>query len=745
MKWLKLFIISALCFAGIQHAQACADSYSSEYCYMFSVYNHNLLQRWRNDVAKQNIDFWNKYFGNRYTKQVTAMVNNDMNAAAALKTLIRARQLSRDADGAHYLALLAQMNSAVGSNDPWDYPSKKEQQRRRTVWLFLLNDASKHINSTKLGVRYWLMAVRAAYYSNNRTRCEQLYNNYASRFASSYLADVAGGYMASYWYKDGQKEKAREYYAKTGDLQSLRWCYGTIDLKGIKALYEETPNSVAFPYLIQDFVNAADNDWLWQRETSPYYDKDNKQASDSIRHAITDEMNGFRQLAARVVREGKVNNAALWQSAAAFCAYIMGDEKKATDELDAAAKMKGTERMMDNIRVLRFLASADGSKTDKASDNDVLNDMKWLVGKCRSEQSFDDYNNDGWRRNHYTDAMLRIVYYHLTPSYLKAGRFTTGTLLTGMTYEFVNQTLGGQKRSSQLANPENVTSTSYIDYSRELFDALDTADVKDVIAYRDLLLNPATGNALEQYAARFCYRNADYYNELIGTKYMRLEEFDKAISYLQKVSLKYISSMSIAPYMHAESSYPLWLSYLNKKQVKKQRYVVAPYSYNPKMKFCQDVLALKNRLSLTSDNGERAKIYYELAKRYAQASHVGSCWALLHYSWTVWNADSTYNDSHSRDSYLPQARAMLKECMKCNPSENNKIKCIFALADLADSPWRTFDYDNNGKVVTKYNPNSSQAQLFKELYAYRKTPYLREIGLTRCDNLRDYCLWEAKR
>ena len=152
-----------------------------------------------------------------------------------------------------------------------------------------MNDASQHIaSSKKLSNRYWLMAMRAAFYTNNKDQCQRLWDKNQSKFPTNDIRILAEGYLASYWYKNGEREKAREFYAKVGDLQSLRWCFrNDIGLKGIQKLYAETPNSVAFPYLIQDYVNSIDNDLhpVWGDGTG----------NDSIKQVVTAEMKDFRR------------------------------------------------------------------------------------------------------------------------------------------------------------------------------------------------------------------------------------------------------------------------------------------------------------------------------------------------------------------------------------------------------------------------------------------------------------------
>src|SRR5574344_140849 len=630
----------------------------------------------------------------------------------------------------NYMRLFRQMHN-ISSADPWNYPDKKQIIANNRIWNNILNNASGRIlTSKKPGSRYWLMAMRAAYYTHNKQMCQQLWNKYQSRFSENDIRMLAEGYLASYWYKDGEREKAREFYAGIGDLQSLRWCFkDDIGLKGIQKLYAETPNSVAFPYLIQDYVNSVDNDL----HTADYY-SDN---SDSVRQAAKVEMKSFRTFVKGVLKENKVLNPALWKSAAAYFAYLLDDSKTALKELDEAEAMKGTDRMKENIRVLRFFVKSDDSGFDASFDAYALKELKWLMGKVKSEPSYLDYGS--WSRysvrNHYSDALERIVYYHLTPGYLKSGRFNTGAVLTGMTTEFISMNFRGNKRSSQYLSEWKEGYYSE-DYSNKIFELLDSADVKDVVSYKELLETPAKGNELEQTAISYCRRDMNYYNDLIGTKYLRTEDFAKAGEYLGKLDLPFVSASPISPYLHSDNSYPMWYAWKAHKALDKFRFVETALTINPKLVFSKRMLALQQQLSSATDNKVKAQINYEMAKRYFQASQNGYCWAYLHYRWTI---DSTYRADNYKEKYIEHAEVCLQNSMQQNPSVSNKVNCLFALASLADTPWRTSEYDwKKGKDVYIYHPEGSQAKIFAQLYELRSSKEFAVQELSRCDNLKSY-------
>jgi hypothetical protein len=738
MKWIRFIAISVMICLGNNRADACSDYYTPDMCNMFSVFNYNDLFAFNKSFYNSQFTFWKTYFGKSINEKTVkdGIFNTEgeiLSSGTKLNALIKSLQLRKDNDGAHYLGLMRQMRSITSAN-AWDYPTKEQLAHNKSIWSYLQKDATSHIaKSSKLGNRYWLMAMRAAYYNNDKNGCLKLWNDYQSKYADGDIKMLAEGYLASYWYKDGQREKAREFYAKVGDLQSLRWCFkDDIQLKGIRKLYAETPNSVAFPYLIQDYVNALDND------LHPLFGWDNDAETDSIHRVVLAEINEFRQFAKQVIADGKIQHPALWKSASAYLAYLSGNNKGAIGELEDANQLKGTSRMKENIRILRFFVKSKDRDTSTSFENYALNELRWLVSKAKAEPDANNFNFY-YKRNHYSDALQRIVLFNLTPNYLKAGKFTTAAALTGMENEFINIDFRENKRSGKYKK-EWTEGYYYADYSDYYFSLLDSADVKDVVAYKELLVHPENGTTLEQYAISHCYKNMNYYNELIGTKYIRIEDYDNAITYLKPVSHQYIWAMNIAPYLHGNSSMPLWYSWKQSKTSKKTHYEEIYLDKNPKLLYCNSMLALKQRLTLATDNKERANLHYQLAEKYLQLTIDGNCWAYIYYSWSVASRDGNDYISNNIRHFKALAKSNLQESMKLNANVTNRVNCLFALASMSEeSPWRTYEYSmKKQRDVAIYHPRSIQASYFDQIYRLRTAKEFALQGLSRCDNLKSY-------
>ncbi|MCH4156770.1 MAG: hypothetical protein LKF31_10760 [Muribaculaceae bacterium] len=724
MKSAKFILISLLCIFGCFRALPCTPESQSGKGFLFSVYNHNSIAD--DSVRIKNIAFWHNYVKGKVSDNSIENAIYDLETYSADNkvthdtSLIQFLKKEKDTDAVHYLELLKQTSAISNSYNSWDYPSKAQQAIYRKVWASILIDASKRITSSKrLSSRYWLMAVRAAFYSKNASRCKQIYAKYAKRFRNSYIKDLAEGYLAYYWLHNGQREKAREFYAHVGDLRSLRWCFkDNINMKGIKALYAECPSSVAFPYLIQDFVNSRDFSC-------------NQYADDDSMH--NNQIIEFCKFANKVLKEGKVKNPALWQSAAAFLTFINGHADDALNGINKAAMMKGTPRVMDNIRVLRFAIMSSAFTRQSGFNDYAVNEFTWLAEKIKSEPTYVDYSNKYSCRNHYSDAYERIVKAYLVPQLMKNGDFATAAAVMSMDNEFINGTFNNMEHQKKVS--EDYQEGIIDDYSNGSFEMLDTASIDDVRAYAKLLMNPDKAHSLARYAAYKAYNNPDFLNELIGTKYLRIEYFSKAIHYLSKVSLSYINSMNITPYLHRniEIVHGFEFLYLNKNERDKS-VLYTTLSSNPKLEFAKTILATFKAAITEKDTTKKANLFYKLGEYYIQASLSGSCWAYLHYSWSSQSLDVP---SYGQDSYLDNAKKMFENSMLIDKSDYNSIRCLMALASIENIPWdETFD-DGNCYKFARFQ-FLEIARYFICLNNYRNSPAFSDLRVGKCDNIRFY-------
>ncbi len=121
-----------------------------------------------------------------------------------------------------------------------------------------------------------------------------------------------------------------------------------------------------------------------------------------------------------------------------------------------------------------------------------------------------------------------------------------------------------------------------------------TMKVEDLIKFLDYAKS-SPGNPLDTYLIANIEYDHTKMDELIGTKYMRVAEWEKAIEYASSE-------------IHWKSNY--------------------------KIDFAKEMLTMEKEAAIMKGDAQCQR-YYDLAIRYAQAGYTGDCWYLTQYSKSV--------------------------------------------------------------------------------------------------------------
>ena len=124
-----------------------------------------------------------------------------------------------------------------------------------------------------------------------------------------------------------------------------------------------------------------------------------------------------------------------------------------------------------------------------------------------------------------------------------------------------------------------------------------------------------------------------------------------------------------------------------------------------------------------------------MATRYYQASHLGDCWFITHYRWSV--SDSTRT---GEADFTGRAINYLNVA-KTATVFYQKEKVLYALAYIPLEPWYSEDWDDNtSKNIYKYNIGSRQYKALQELSAFERqnTDNTPSIYVTKCDVLKKF-------
>lgn len=641
---------------------ACAGMGTHNY-YLFSVFNREKMGQ---SLFTERLDaFWKNYTNGLvdewrwHDKEIYAYAQQkgDKDMVAYLDELKK------------YLDISDQMQ------ETWDYPTKEQLAERKQTLQNMIVKADAHRNG-KMGVQWRLLRMRANMVLGKHQDNLTYWHNVASQLSPSVYKDMMQNIYAGALMNTGNRIEACNEFARQGDMLSMKWGMRNYrNIAGIKTIYAENPNMAVLSYLVQDFVNNA-------QETLDSYTKDEKGEMIPVddewmrmvdaRVASKQDVDEFIGFAQKVLKEKKTDSPALWKAAIGELQYLYGHHDEAMKTLDEAVKMAGTQRMKDNARAIRLVASVGSKRFQKSSYQKwVVEEMRWLVTKSKE---------DGGYYNHYREVMDRLIYTELSPRYEKMGDKNLANALLAL-YENDSVMWGEQSESM----PDNSWNPNYSGY---YYYELSELSADQLVDYYQWLKTKSKGE-LEAWAKQAVRMEDNYYLDLIGTRYMSEGKFDKAIDYLKNIPWSFLEGQNISYYMaHRDYSKPRWegRQRFGKDEVTEGAHL-ATLSKNPKLDFCKDIVNMEAQLPVARQ-GVREDLAYKLATRYFQASVYGDCWYLTDYGW------SSYIDTLSTKERLFVDKTIeYLNISKQSTDMQMRLKSLYALAYIPVEPWCDEDYN----------------------------------------------------
>lgn len=698
MKKILVFWVVMLCYSAVY---ACADCYSYNF-YMFSVISRNefveventgFLKFWKtytNGKATQNdVDILNDIDYNDYKKLLAGQTVNNIKSLI-IETAVK----KNDAEMIDYLNLLGKFLYSSISYDYWDYPSKEEIADSKKTAQEIVSVALNY-KGERLKERYALLIMRCFFRQGSYEAAVNFWNSIASDIPDGGCKKAMQGLYAGSLFKTGKVEQAAEIFAQLNDMLSVKYCLkNKRNLSGISKIYASNPNSSCLPFLVQDFVNNA-------QETidTTGYEKDNPYYHPIYKREVLD----FAAKANAIVDEGKTKCPQLWKTAAAMVHYLVNFQQDAEKEIDQAISLKGTPRMNDNARAIRLLIKANSSQP--LDENYVIQELKWLESKF-----VDDYTDD----RHYNEVYERIVYLGLIPRFEREGKTENVLLL----YNYLDN-----RRLKDLDLNSNY-------YHGEFFCGLLSQTSDKAVKFFEFMKKNTSKTTLQKYFCNYMNYSDEFYNDIIGTIFLREDNMPKAAEYHKLVSAKFVSGLDCAPYMfYRDYSVPVWfnlqvLSY--EKECSKVN-----LTENKRYKFALEINDLKTKYA-KSKGEERKKLAYELGVRYYQASRLGRCWFLTDYGWSSWYEGPAFKNEKD---FAKIAISYLEESStSTNTDLQEKSLCGLSYIPIGQMLNCYYDENNDWKYVCDVDKNSRQYLALKRLKNFTKNNKPKYLG--KCDMLR---------
>ncbi len=665
---MKRFIVISLLCAISMSILACAWPATHNY-YLFSPCTG---EEFKERTDRVTLDNWKAYLG---TKEEYYYFDAD--------EAIKAAQKKNDALMVSYIQQLQKYIACADEkrNERWEYPTKA-QLAKRTQTLKSVKTYAQGKLKTRLRSQHALLLMRCNMMLGMHAENVNFYQQTASKLIESVYRDMMENIYAGALLKTGHSIEAADLFAKQGDWESLMTMfYKKRSYDAIKQEYQRDPNSAVLPFLVKDFVNNA-QEAVDGEDVMP--------GKLFVRNIQRKEAMQMCQLAEQVVKESKTATPALWQSAKAWLEYLFGNSSKAEKDITKASAMEGTQRMKDNVRVLKLYIVAAQTPPSSKFDNFLAEELTWLDGK-QQEDKF------------YSNALDRLVHQQLTDKYALQPILAVSLL---------------KAADSQYYN-----------------DYIDTMHVDRLLQYISYLSsNPTT--PLDRFLQPRQKADIHALNDLVGTKYMRLCQWQQAMLWLQKVPLTYYNNKGYAVYA-ANRRYTIepWI----KRQWLKEGMEYSDRKWNlksnPKMDFAREMLKMEGEMNMLTGQAQQQRCY-DLAVRYAQACVTGDCWFLMRDGKSC--ADSVR--VNEADLAGKAIELLNKTCLTNNSALKEKVLFALCYGELYTKKWYNKDWDTaSGDIIYRPNIASQNYKAFAALTAYEKAKTTAlPTYISRCDEYKQF-------
>ena len=668
---MKRFIIISLLSALTLPMMACLW-WEPDNPYLFSMYRSN---NFRTRVEKICNDNWKAYLG-----------STDEWYYFDADEIIKAAQQKGDALMVSYIQNLKKYLDCVDIEQrkqyEWNYPTKEELSGLRNT-LMTIRSYALGKTKTKLRSQHALLYMRCnmmlGRHQDNITFWEQT----ASQYIETVYKDMMKNIYAGALYNSNREAEAGELFAEMDDYESLMTqFYKKRSYLAISQHYKQSPNSKVLPFLLQDFVNNA-------QEAEDAKGNGALGGKLFIRDINQQESWQMQQFCELVVREGKTETPIMWKCAKAWLEYLSGKKQEALKDIEAAMKLEGTERMKDNARVLKFYISAAQAKPSDKFDQYVTEEIEWLWTKSEEDEF-------------YKNAMRRLSNQVIIPHYQDKPEQQLALMLTTGNYLYSNH--------------------------------IDTMRVDRLEKFYYYTLTPGK-KPFDKFLKCHISTKDSTLIELIGTKYMRLAQWDKAIQWLKDIPASYYNKNSSEEYLYyaymRNWEVEPWIhrQWLDSGKAYERKWT---WNRNIKLDFCKEMQMMESSLHLLKDRTLERR-YYNLAVRYAQAAIKGDCW------WLLRDAKSCYDTVRVNEvDFAAKAVELLqKTAMTSDP--DLKLKALFGMGyrELYGSNtklWKETEWSEKvSDYVTQYYAQAPQFRAYQALFDLVEDEPEEPMYISKCD------------
>lgn len=614
-------------------------AFSDGFIFENSVYNAIVQYVTTKEIKKEkqeNCKLWQQQTSSDISLQdiedvlynVSVSTLQDLLQSKCENTFVQFLQKEKNQDFVSYILLLKAFHEKkVAYLDPWYYPYEKGEK------LIEFSDIELPVGNAILHDRCVLLEMKILFEQQKWADCEQLWKKEHKKMKESFLKESLYGYYVGALYRTKPSVEVIRSFSKIGDYLSMIRCAETImpekDCMYLFDMYcNDNLNSQSMPAMLQIMgeyaIRMEKCDVLLKTALRMVKRKDCEEPA--MWYYTIATMEFFQKLNNHFPYEsfamGFYYGTSMYDDWRTYNKSVRKNYSYLSDLLTRAEQSRGNAFIKESIQMFRYALNIESGNC--SSDEYVGSALKYF------SQIDKKYNHDYVLNSIMTIMMLS---------------HSTNNILSGDTIRALQSLNVADGDFTQPAQDQ------YKRYYSSLFEIMESLPVQSVISYVNSLSQPKNSNS--QYLKDLSYIvDMNYFNEYIGTRYLREQNYKAAIQYLSKVPLWYQNRLKTNEYMDRD--------YFSHRRYRK---IADNSSY--KLTFAKKMLDLENRILTEKNPNKKGELLIQ--KAVAVGNSLSYCWSL-----------TRYYSSISGDWFETQeAQKILKQAIRTFTDKEIAARCLY--------------------------------------------------------------------
>jgi len=614
-------------------------------------------------VEDENLRLWHDYFHGKVdvsslNEAIYYLSYSQIKEGKHPNKLVQLLRKPAYQDAKNYLLFAKNMSkySTGSSLDPWE---KEEVKLKRSInaSISLACTKARKSKSVELKKRYAHLAIRVAYYAHQLQKVKRIYQSFfagqKSKTAIDYWAmhfrynldkvnDESIIHRAEVFRHSNDKKLATYLNFKVIPQKEVAHAINTsknaeekanilalsmvqkLDpaLENLKELHQLDPHNPAFEFLVQREITKTE-DWIltpyytefspavvnynWENDYGEWDGQSNYEKA-LILGRRTFDLSYARRLAEFIDQVKSVHGVNM--KLFSFYAHWLAGEKISLSELKSLPTTGYTEQLKYRIYTLANARDGKTNLDDPLSQsclkNEVMKDNSRFVFSVARELEF---------RGNKLDAAY--LFASLNKSPMHEYDWSSGAYW-------------------QIKHGKNASNHGYYsDYFFYIDDAYSLSEIR--LVYEDLLRPSAGKSSFDTWKKSYLLREKDRVADLIGTKYIRLNQFDKALDYFEQVNDTLWKSNAY-PYKTFLDANPFYTNFYQEHQRSK-----ADSIHFTKTTMVREFLRLRDCYD-RSKGDLKAKYAFYMGNFCFNLTQYGNSWLMRRYAWSNYFIATNFPD-----------------------------------------------------------------------------------------------------